>query len=153
MPTSTIRKALPSTRGEAVDSAQLLDALVGLEKGDFSVRLPSDWTGVAGKVADTFNRVAELNQTLAAELERMRVVVGEQGRLGHRAALAVCPDPGAARWLREPPGRQPHASDHRDRARDRRRGAGRPVSDHGARVRGSPAPGEFLRTARLVNKM
>jgi hypothetical protein len=34
---------------------QLLTALLGYRSGDFSVRLPSDWTGVAGKIADAFN--------------------------------------------------------------------------------------------------
>ena len=86
--TTTIRKTAPPPSAEGgVNAAQLLEALVSLEKGNFSVRLPSNWTGVAGKVADTFNRVAELNQTLADELDRMRVVVGKEGRLGHRASL------------------------------------------------------------------
>ena len=91
MSTTTIRKTPPSSAEGGVDAAQLLEALVSLEKGNFSVRLPSNWTGVAGKVADTFNRVAELNQTLAGELDRMRVVVGKEGRLGHRASLGHLP--------------------------------------------------------------
>src|SRR5260370_42144370 len=35
----------------------LLNALATLKSGDFSVRLPLDWVGIAGKVADTFNEV------------------------------------------------------------------------------------------------
>ena len=91
MPTPVIRKRPVATAPDAVDCAGLVEALVSLERGNFSVRLPSNWTGVSGKVADAFNRVAELNQTLAEELERMRVVVGQQGRLGHRAALGHLP--------------------------------------------------------------
>ena len=36
-------------------SRLLLEALVGLKNGDFSVRLPVDWVGVDGKIADAFN--------------------------------------------------------------------------------------------------
>ena len=39
------------------DNKQLLSALIAFKRGDFSVRLPDDWTGVAGKIADTFNEV------------------------------------------------------------------------------------------------
>ena len=39
----------------------LLVALTGLRKGDANVRLPLDWTGVSGKVADAFNEVVEQN--------------------------------------------------------------------------------------------
>src|SRR5262249_35594045 len=58
-----------------------------LKKGDFSVRLPLDWTGVAGKVADTFNDVMELNERMANELERISRVVGKEGRINQRASL------------------------------------------------------------------
>jgi hypothetical protein len=34
---------------------QLLSVLLAYKSGDFSVRLPSDWTGVPGKIADAFN--------------------------------------------------------------------------------------------------
>ena len=54
-----------------VDEKLLLSALVSLKKGDFSVRLPLDWTGLAGKVADTFNDVIEINEKMASELDRL----------------------------------------------------------------------------------
>ena len=63
-------------RHDALDTVRLLHALDALEKGDFSVRLPLEWTGVAGKVADTFNRVVVLNQRMVRELERVSRVVG-----------------------------------------------------------------------------
>ena len=46
----------------AVEMTSLLTALIALKKGDFSVRLPHEWTGVAGKVADAFNEVVEQNE-------------------------------------------------------------------------------------------
>jgi HAMP domain-containing protein/signal transduction histidine kinase/DNA-binding response OmpR family regulator len=71
----------------AVDTTALLSALNALKKGDFSARLPVDWTGVAGKVADTFNEVVELNERMAKELERLSRVVGKEGKLSQRASL------------------------------------------------------------------
>ncbi|TMA49905.1 MAG: hybrid sensor histidine kinase/response regulator, partial [Deltaproteobacteria bacterium] len=62
-------------------------ALTALKKGDFSVRLPVEWTGMAGKISDTLNDVIELNQKMARELERLSRVVGKEGKITHRAAL------------------------------------------------------------------
>ena len=45
-------------------------ALQAVRDGDFSVRLASDQTGLAGKVADTFNEIVSSNERLARELER-----------------------------------------------------------------------------------
>ena len=59
MSTMTIRRKPSLPGSDGLDSARLLEALVGLEKGDFSVRLPSDWNGVPGKVADAFNEVKQ----------------------------------------------------------------------------------------------
>src|SRR5690242_14250337 len=65
----------------------LLQALTALKKGRSEVRLPSGWTGVAGKVADAFNEVVELNERMAEELARLSRVVGKEGRLSQRLAL------------------------------------------------------------------
>src|ERR1700720_588961 len=65
----------------------LLKALAALKSGDFSVRLPLDWVGIAGKVADTFNEVVALNQRMSRELGRLRESVGREGRINQRASL------------------------------------------------------------------
>src|ERR1035437_7535022 len=72
---------------EQVDARVLLDVLAQLQAGDFSARMPLDWTGVAGKVADGFNEVIIANQTLGDELGRVSRVVGKQGELSQRLAL------------------------------------------------------------------
>src|SRR5438445_6968030 len=72
---------------QAVDAPVLLGALNALKKGDFSFRLPLEWTGVAGKVADTFNDVVAQNERMAKELERLSRVVGKEGKLSQRASL------------------------------------------------------------------
>ena len=51
------------------------------------VRLPAEWTGVAGKVADAFNEVVEMNEQLAAELGRLSRSVGKEGKLSQRLSL------------------------------------------------------------------
>ena len=77
--------AAPSA--ETVDAAALLDVLARIREGDFTARMPRDWTGVAGKVADGLNDVIVANQTLEAELVRVSDVVGKQGRLSQRLTL------------------------------------------------------------------
>ncbi len=42
----------------------LLNGLNALKRGKTGVRLPLEWTGVAGKVADAFNEVVELNERI-----------------------------------------------------------------------------------------
>src|SRR5437588_647116 len=70
-----------------VDLPSFLRALKAVRQGDFSARLPDHWTGVAGKVADTFNEVVELNQRLASELERLRLAIGQHGKITERASV------------------------------------------------------------------
>src|SRR2546429_45460 len=86
-----ITKARPrkvaQTNGSEFDTAQLLSALMAFKRGDFSARLPEDWTGVPGKIADTFNAVIETNHRMTRELERMVRVVGKEGRISQRASL------------------------------------------------------------------
>jgi hypothetical protein len=47
---------------ERLDPKQLLLVLTSVKKGDFSVRMPVEKAGVAGKVADTLNDIIELNE-------------------------------------------------------------------------------------------
>src|SRR3954449_7931983 len=54
-----------------IDGEQVLGALMSLKRGNFGTRLPLGWTGMAGKVADTFNEVAELMSQSTDELSRI----------------------------------------------------------------------------------
>src|SRR5204863_9703528 len=87
-------RQLPDSRlnGNGVDSRQLLTDLDAFKRGDFSARLPDDWTGVAGKIADTFNDVIRSNQRMTQELERIGHVVGKEGRITQRASLSDASD-------------------------------------------------------------
>ena len=64
--------------------SELLRALQAVRDGDFSVRLPGDWTGIEGKIADTFNEIVASNARMASELERVGTVVGKQGKTRQR---------------------------------------------------------------------
>ena len=139
---------------QTLDTSALLNAFIDLKRGDFTVRLPRDWTGVAGKVADTFNEVVEQNQRMAQELDRLSRVVGKEGKLSQRASLGdVC-----GSW-----------ADAIDSVNELINDLVHPTSET-ARVIGAvaqgdlsqtmaleiderPLEGEFLKTAKLVNKM
>jgi HAMP domain-containing protein/CheY-like chemotaxis protein/signal transduction histidine kinase len=62
----------------------ILASLQTMRNGDFSVRLPGSWTGLEGKVADTFNSIVAANQQMAQELKRVGQVVGKEGRTRER---------------------------------------------------------------------
>src|ERR1700690_3898891 len=68
----------------AVDLTLVLSSLQTMRDGDFSVRLPGNWTGLGGKIADTFNEIVAANQQMAKELNRVGQVVGKEGRTRER---------------------------------------------------------------------
>src|SRR5688572_27446995 len=70
-----------------LETKQLLNALISVRGGDFSARLPEDWLGINGKIADVFNDVVEMNQRMARELERLSRVVGKEGKIKQRVSL------------------------------------------------------------------
>jgi HAMP domain-containing protein/CheY-like chemotaxis protein/signal transduction histidine kinase len=78
------RTAHESAGKIGLDLSELLQALQRVRDGDFSVRLPSDQTGLAGKIADTFNEIVNANERLAVELARVGQVVGKDGQTRNR---------------------------------------------------------------------
>ncbi len=75
------------SEADALDLREILRALQSVRDGDFSVRLPGDKAGLAGKVADTFNEIVGSSERLASELERAGRIVGKEGRTRHRVGL------------------------------------------------------------------
>lgn len=73
---------------DVLDPKQLLNVLLAVRKGDFSARLPDDYTGVAGKIADALNETIETNARLMTELARTATEVGREGRTSRRAQLS-----------------------------------------------------------------
>ena len=74
-------------KADRLDQAELLRVLSEVRSGDFGARMPLDWVGVPGKIADTVNEIIAANETLAAELARVSRVVGKEGRLSQRIGL------------------------------------------------------------------
>jgi len=66
---------------------RVLTALLAFRNGDFSQRLPAEWTGVYGKIADTFNDVLMTSARRASEMTRVCRMVGKEGRLQQRMAV------------------------------------------------------------------
>src|SRR5215218_1404832 len=75
--------------GESVDLHELLEALQAVRVGDFSVRLPGDRVGIAGKIADTFNEIVAANQRIAQQLDRVGHVVGREGKTRQRVRFGL----------------------------------------------------------------
>src|SRR5215470_3633635 len=82
MPTAKNGKLNGSAEAE-VDLHELLHALQAVRVGDFTVRLPGDRVGIAGKIADAFNEIVSANQRMAQQLDDVGEVVGRQGKTRH----------------------------------------------------------------------
>ena len=65
----------------------LLAVLGELGDGDFSARLPSDWTGLQGRVADRINLIANRMENFNKSLLRLRYQVGEEGKLANASSF------------------------------------------------------------------
>ncbi len=68
---------------------ELLHALQAMRTGNFSVRLPTDRTGLEGKIADTFNEIVAANERMAQELEHVGQVVGREGKTRTRVRFGL----------------------------------------------------------------
>jgi HAMP domain-containing protein len=72
---------------DQLDERILLSVLSDVSSGDFSVRMPLDWTGVPGKIADRLNDVIAANEILGTELARVSRAVGKEGQLSQRVTV------------------------------------------------------------------
>ncbi|MBD2006456.1 MULTISPECIES: HAMP domain-containing protein [Cyanophyceae] len=137
-----------------LDERQLLKTLAAVKKGDFSVRMPIDQTGIAGKIADTLNDVIELNQRMAAELERISTIVGKEGKISERASLGNA----GGSWEKSVESVNTLITDlvqpTAETARVIRAVANGDLSQRIAtEIENRPLKGEFLQTAEVVNTM
>ncbi|MGH7467778.1 MAG: HAMP domain-containing protein [Longimicrobiales bacterium] len=137
-----------------LDVRQLLRALQQVKAGDFTVRLPADWTGIDGKVADTFNSIVTANQQMADELSRVGQVVGKEGKTRERTKF----DRSTGAW-----GAMESSVNHLidDLLRPTTEvtqaisavARGNLMQTVRLDVDGRPLEGEFLRSATIVNTM
>jgi HAMP domain-containing protein/CheY-like chemotaxis protein/signal transduction histidine kinase len=139
---------------DSINSRLLLKTLVAFKKGDFSTRLPGDWTGEAGKIADTLNDIIELSDKMAKELERVSRVVGKEGKIMHRAAVPAA----GGSWLRLVDSTNLLIDDMARPTSEMARVIGAVANGDlsermNLEVDGRPLKGEFLRTTKVVNSM
>src|SRR5262245_19469799 len=132
----------------------LLAALTALKKGQPGVRLPGEWVGVAGKVADAFNEVVELNERMASELARLSRVVGREGKLSQRMSIGDV----SGLWQESVESVNELIDNlvHPTSETARVIGAvsrGDLSQTMALEIDDRPLQGEFLRTAKTVNKM
>jgi len=136
------------------DPKLLLSVLTAVKKGDFSARMPLDWTGIHGKIADTLNDIIDLEDKTFRGLDRVSKAVGKEGKLAERMSLGS----GDGAWARQVESVNALISD-----------LGRPTTEMGrvigavakgdmiqkmdVEVDGKPIQGEFMRTAKIVNTM
>jgi len=137
-----------------LDPQQLLKTLVAVKKGDFSARMPIDQTGIAGKIADTLNDIIEMNERMAAELNRIGTVVGKEGKIAQRASLGNA----GGSWSACVESVNTLITDlvqpTAETARVIRSVANGDLSQTIAlEIEGRPLKGEFLQTAQIVNTM
>ncbi len=139
---------------DSINTKLLLKTLVAFKKGDFSARLPGEWTGEAGKIADTLNEIIELSDKTAKELERVSRVVGKEGKIAHRATVPAA----GGSWLRIVDSTNLLIDDMARPTSEMARVIGAVANgDLSERmtleVDGRPLKGEFLRSTKIVNSM
>ena len=133
----------------------ILGALNALKRGDASVRLPAEWHGVLGRVADVFNDVVERNERMAQELERLSTD-RRQGRQARQARQLSATSPASGATSIDSVNELIDDLVHPTSETARVIGAvaqGDLSQTMALEVDGQPLQGEFLRTAKTVNKM
>ena len=148
---SELRSASASAE---VRSRQLLAAMTAFRDGDFTVRLPSDWVDLDGRLAEAFNQALGYEERLAREAARLSETVGRDGRLKQRMSL-----PGAqGGWATKVDALNTLIDDLVRPTTEIARTIGAVAKgDLGQsmelQVDGRALKGEFLRSAKLVNTM
>src|SRR2546430_1746414 len=75
-----VKRTARHINGAEIDSKVMLRVLAAVRSGDFSARMPTDWSGSAGKVAAALNTIIESNQRLEREIRRLSRNVGKEGQ-------------------------------------------------------------------------
>jgi HAMP domain-containing protein/signal transduction histidine kinase/DNA-binding response OmpR family regulator len=135
-------------------SGKILNAMLAFRDGDFSVRLPSNWPGLDGRIAEAFNQSVAYEARISREVARLSDTVGKEGRLKQRMTL-----PGATGgWAEKVDSINTLLDDLVRPTTEVARTIGAVAKgDLGQsmelEVDGRPLKGEFLRSAKLVNTM
>ena len=139
---------------DTLDQKRLLKVLTDYRRGDFSARMPSDRTGLAGKICDALNDAIERNEKLVKELERLSNVVGKAGNIKQRASMPSA----EGQWANAIESVNTLVSDLVQPTTEVARVIGAVAKGDlsqsmALEIDGRPLTGEFLRTAKVVNTM
>ena len=146
-------KEASTTKGE-LDLRLLLKVLSSVKKGDFSARMPPDWTGVSGKIADTLNDIIEINEKMTRAISRASEIAGKEGKLTERVSVGHI----EGGWAKKIDSVNALIEDLARPTTEMARVIGavakgdltqRMVTE----ADGKPLRGEFMRTAKTVNTM
>src|SRR3984885_768680 len=154
--TSQKRKRISNGSADSseIRSQMLLEAMIAFRDGDFSCRMPSDWAGTEGRIAEAFNQAIAHEDRISREVERLSITVGRDGRLRQRMSL-----PGAiGQWAAKVESINTLIDDLvRPTAEIARTIGAVAKGDLGQSMEleadGRGLKGEFLRSAKLVNTM
>ena len=148
------REPIPAKDSHEAHSRMILAMIVAFRNGDFSVRLPGDWEGTDGRIAEAFNQSIAQEDRITKEIARLSVTVGKEGRLKQRMSL-----PGAiGAWATKVESLNTLIDDLVRPTSEIARTIGAVAKgDLGQsmdlEVDGRTLKGEFLRSAKLVNAM
>ena len=132
----------------------LYSVLADYQRGNFTVRMPDDRTGLAGKICDALNTTIERNERLVKELERLSTVVGKAGNVKQRAQLPSA----EGAWSTAVESVNTLVSDLVQPTTEVARVIGAVAKGDltqtmSLEIDDRPLTGEFLRTAKVVNTM
>jgi HAMP domain-containing protein/CheY-like chemotaxis protein len=86
--TATEPKRARRGADRAYGPVDLLNALRELENGNFEIKLPETGEPIMVEIAESFNRLAEQNHRVCAEIGRISRTVGREGKMTDRARVA-----------------------------------------------------------------
>ena len=152
---SKVRASMSGGAGtDTLDLRVLYGVLADYQRGIFTVRMPDDRTGLAGKICDALNTAIERNERLVKELERLSSVVGKAGNVKQRAQLPSA----EGAWSTAIESVNTLVSDLVQPTTEVARVIGAVAKGDltqtmSLEIDDRPLTGEFLRTAKVVNTM
>ncbi|HTB63839.1 MAG TPA: HAMP domain-containing protein, partial [Opitutales bacterium] len=133
---------------------QLLTTLGAIEDGDFTARLPVNWTGSEGRVADQLNTITARMERFNASLMSLQRKVGQEGKINVRLPVGDS----IGNWSEQIEAINTVVDELSQPTIEVGRVIGAVAKGDLAQsmpleLNGRPLKGEYLRTAKLVNSM
>ena len=154
-PKSKTQSKSPSTRGgEAAFQRQVLAALRALRRGDFSAKLPDHLIGVEGQICEAFNELVQTQEALRRETVELQSQIGVEGRTHKRLTRSGLKG-GWVEYVNSVNATLDHLTSHSAEVSRVVAAVANGELTNAIDLDGvdQPLKGEFLRSARTVNRM